>query len=95
MKTIRLSSPYSQDAVVRSECKQGDFNVSSTDAQPKDLQDPNGAYVKQWVPELAKLPKKYLHQPWLAPPEAQKAAGVDLGVTYPHRITGQTAMQVT
>ena len=58
------------------------------------LQDPDGSYVKHWVPEVAKLPKKYLHQPWLASAEAQKTAGVVLGETYPHRITGNSVMQV-
>ncbi len=57
-------------------------------------QDPDGKYVKQWVPEVAKLPKKYLHQPWLAPAEAQKSAGLLLGETYPQRITGNAVMQV-
>lgn len=65
----------------------------STGSENLALQDPEGRYVKQWVPEVAKLPKKYLHQPWLAPAEAQKSAGLVLGETYPHRITGGTAMQ--
>ena len=28
--------------------------------------DPDGEYVKRWVPELATLPAKYIHQPWEA-----------------------------
>ena len=48
-------------------------------------QDPNGAYVKKWVPERARLPKRYIHKPWKAPPEELKKAGVVLGQTYPHR----------
>lgn len=28
--------------------------------------DPDGVYVKKWVPELAEVPKKFVHQPWLA-----------------------------
>lgn len=60
-----------------------------------DVQDPSGQYVKEWVPEIARLPKKYLHQPWQAPAEALEAAGVRLGETYPHRITGNKAMQVS
>ena len=56
-------------------------------------QDPNGAYAAEWVPELKELPKKYIHQPWLAPHEVLTSAGVTLGQTYPHRITGSAVLQ--
>lgn len=46
--------------------------------------DPEGVYVRTWVPELAKLPAKALHQPWRASPMELAAAGVTLGATYPH-----------
>jgi deoxyribodipyrimidine photo-lyase len=45
--------------------------------------DPNGAYVRRWCPELAKLPDKLVHQPWAAPPAVLRAAGVSLGASYP------------
>jgi deoxyribodipyrimidine photo-lyase len=45
--------------------------------------DADGAYVRRWVPELAKLPSRSIHAPWQAPPLALRAAGVDLGRTYP------------
>jgi deoxyribodipyrimidine photo-lyase len=48
--------------------------------------DPDGAYVRRWVPELAKLPPSWIHQPWEAPGEALRAAGVTLGRTYPRPI---------
>ena len=64
----------------------------------KDLpeQDPDGSYIARWVPELAKLPKKYLHMPWKAPGGTLQAAGVSFGSSegqYPHRITTEV-MQV-
>lgn len=48
--------------------------------------DPEGAYVRRWVPEIAALPDKVIHKPWTATPEALAAAGVELGRTYPRPI---------
>ncbi|MBZ9601573.1 cryptochrome/photolyase family protein [Phyllobacterium chamaecytisi] len=48
--------------------------------------DPKGDYVREFVPELAALPDKYLHQPWTAPEDTLKKAKVDLGKTYPEPI---------
>lgn len=45
--------------------------------------DPDGEYIRRWVPELAKLPTKWLCEPWTAPDEALQVAGVELGKTYP------------
>jgi deoxyribodipyrimidine photo-lyase len=48
--------------------------------------DPEGVYVRKWVPEIAKLPNKYLFSPWEAPDDVLKSAGVKLGETYPRPI---------
>ncbi len=45
--------------------------------------DATGAYVRQWLPALAKLPARWIHRPWEAPPSALADAGVTLGTTYP------------
>jgi len=47
--------------------------------------DPDGAYIREWVPELARLTDDWIHQPWEAPAGLLKDAGVNLGVSYPHR----------
>jgi deoxyribodipyrimidine photo-lyase len=48
--------------------------------------DPEGTYVREWVPELARLPGQWLQQPWAAPPDILRDAGVRLGTSYPQRI---------
>ncbi len=48
--------------------------------------DPNGAYVRAWVPELARVPDRFVHAPWTAPPEVLAQAGVTLGRTYPRPV---------
>ena len=48
--------------------------------------DPRGDYVRRWCPELARLPDRYLHQPWTAPAGTLAAAGFRLGQDYPAQI---------
>ena len=48
--------------------------------------DPDGAYVRQWVPELARLEAPAIHSPWQASSDALAQAGVTLGKTYPRPI---------
>ncbi len=45
--------------------------------------DPDGAYTRRFVPELAKLQDDLLFSPWEAPPTVLAASGVRLGETYP------------
>jgi deoxyribodipyrimidine photo-lyase len=48
--------------------------------------DPDGNYVRRWVPELARLPTTAIHRPWDAAPLELKGADVELGKTYPEPI---------
>jgi deoxyribodipyrimidine photo-lyase len=48
--------------------------------------DPDGNYVRTYVPELARMPARYIHKPWDAPAAVLTAAGIVPGRTYPHRI---------
>jgi deoxyribodipyrimidine photo-lyase len=45
--------------------------------------DPEGHYVRAWVPELAAMPSRHIHAPWLAPADVLAAAGVRPGSNYP------------
>ncbi len=53
--------------------------------------DPDGVYVRRWAPELSRLPAKWIHKPWMAPPAVLEAAGVRLGHTYPWPVIDHSA----
>jgi deoxyribodipyrimidine photo-lyase len=53
--------------------------------------DPEGAYVRRWLPEIARLPASLIHRPWSASPLELKAAEVELGVSYPRPIVDHKA----
>ncbi|MDQ8193912.1 deoxyribodipyrimidine photo-lyase [Coraliomargarita sp. SDUM461004] len=59
--------------------------------------DPEGEYVKRYLPELRRLPAKYIHKPWDAPESVLTSADVLLGRDYPrpiveHRIGRERAL---
>ncbi len=45
--------------------------------------DADGAYIRRYVPELARLDNRFIHRPWEAPSATLAAAGIALGKTYP------------
>ncbi|MBW4485093.1 MAG: DASH family cryptochrome [Tildeniella torsiva UHER 1998/13D] len=58
------------------------FNIPK---QSKDY-DPNGLYVKHWLPELTDIPAAKVHEPWKLQPVEQKRFGVTFGVDYPRPV---------
>lgn len=45
--------------------------------------DPNGDYIRKYLPVLMNYPTKYIHEPWIAPESVQKAAKCTIGTDYP------------
>jgi deoxyribodipyrimidine photo-lyase len=61
------------------------FRIFNPVTQGKKF-DSEGEYTRKFVPELKNLPDKYLFEPWEAPDEVLKGAGIILGIDYPKPI---------
>jgi len=61
------------------------FRVFNPMTQGKKF-DPDGKYVRRYVPELAELSSKHIHEPWEASEEILEKAGICLGEDYPYPI---------
>ncbi|MBT8213252.1 MAG: DNA photolyase family protein [Acidimicrobiia bacterium] len=58
------------------------FRIFNPVTQSKKF-DPNGDYIRRWVPELSELGNAHIHSPWESGPLELAAAGISLGDTYP------------
>lgn len=61
------------------------FRVFNPSLQSKKF-DPQGSYIKKYVPELMNMPEKHIHEPWNAPQKILDYCGIKLGKDYPYPI---------
>ncbi|KAL7061693.1 hypothetical protein AAHC03_01937 [Spirometra sp. Aus1] len=55
--------------------------------------DPEGNFIRHFLPCLKNMPKQYIYEPWTAPLAVQKKAGCIIGVDYPARIVDHQEMR--
>jgi deoxyribodipyrimidine photo-lyase len=61
------------------------FRIFNPVAQGKKY-DPQGDYVRRWVPELASVPDRFIHEPWKMPVQTQQSVGCVIGQNYSNPI---------
>ncbi|MGK2964720.1 MAG: cryptochrome/photolyase family protein, partial [Tepidiformaceae bacterium] len=66
------------------------FRVFNPVLQGKKF-DPDGTYVRRWIPELRGVPERYLHEPWAMPSMLQREVGCVIGADYPAPVVDHQA----
>lgn len=77
------NNPVSWQWVAGSGCDASPFFRIFNPVLQGEKFDPEGTYVRRWVPELAGLPLSVVHRPWQASAAQLSAAGLKLGKSYP------------
>lgn len=66
------------------------FRVFNPTLQGKTV-DPDGAFVRAQLPVLARVPVRYVHEPWAMPPLIAAEAGCRIGIDYPAPVVDHAA----
>ena len=66
------------------------FRIFNPVAQSEKF-DPQGRFIRRYVPELAGVPDKYIHAPWTLPAALQTTCGVRIGSDYPGPVVDHAA----
>ena len=69
------------------------FRIFNPLAQSEKF-DPQGVFIRRYVPELARVPEKFIHAPWKLPVSEQMRLGVIVGQTYPAPIVEHARQRV-
>ena len=69
------------------------FRVFNPTLQGKTF-DPDGTFVRAQLPALARVPARYVHEPWAMPPLLAAEAGFRIGIDYPEPIVDHAAARV-
>jgi deoxyribodipyrimidine photo-lyase len=70
------------------------FRIFNPTSQSEKF-DPDGRFIRRYLPQLAALPNKLIHAPWLAGPLDLQAAGVVLGQSYPRPVVAHDEARAT
>jgi hypothetical protein len=54
--------------------------------------DPQGDYIRKWLPLFRNFPTQYIYEPWKAPLSVQQKTGVIIGKNYPPPLVDHTSV---
>ncbi|GLD96102.1 hypothetical protein PINS_up004780 [Pythium insidiosum] len=76
---------------VSSSCFFHDYHLIHSPSLFIQSWDPQGRFIRKYIPELRKMPARYIFEPWKAPLSVQRSAGCLIGKDYPFPIVDHAA----